>query len=383
MKQIFWLMIVIVTAYAISGCGFETTNSFNLRETPQIFVLEEGDQFVTMPTVTLYENGHAWLSQPPISSFALFSIGRYEMSGNELTVTHDENTSATFEVSNGGDTLTLKSANLGFTKVGAVYKYHSNTDYLSQYPKIKGEALTVGALRELAKKAPNLTVSDFEKYAHFVIDPDYHVFNIEGEYTLTVIYDIDGNTSCTIKRNSTGESFPLHLNGSTNHVFDSFLGLSVISKYKTQKWLDYFEDDELPWDERKELTLPEFPGVTFRWTTEKVTAGDKVLFEGMPVWNVYLADLTNDGKPEFCATISLGSGIVDNRIIVYDYAADQAYLLADRMDYDYYLSMKDGRLMATQTGYMDRKPLVSSELLLINGEIFRFGHTAEEKPETP
>ncbi|HAS74262.1 MAG TPA: hypothetical protein DCS67_08980, partial [Clostridiales bacterium UBA8960] len=254
MKQIFWLMIVIVTAYAISGCGFETTNSFNLRETPQIFVLEEGDQFVTMPTVTLYENGHAWLSQPPISSFALFSIGRYEMSGNELTVTHDENTSATFEVSNGGDTLTLKSANLGFTKVGAVYKYRSNTDYLSQYPKIKGEALTVGALRELAKKAPNLTVSDFEKYAHFVIDPDYHVFNIEGEYTLTVIYDIDGNTSCTIKRNSTGESFPLHLNGSTNHVFDSFLGLSVISKYKTQKWLDYFEDDELPWDERKELT---------------------------------------------------------------------------------------------------------------------------------
>jgi hypothetical protein len=383
MKQIFWLVIVMITACALSGCGFEPTNSFNLHETPQIYVLQEGDPFVTMPTVTLYENGNAWLSQPPISSFGLFTIGRYEMSGNELTVTHDENTSATFEVSSSGDTLTLKSASLGFTTVGAVYQYRSNTDYLSQYPKIEGETLTVDDLRELAKKASNLTVSDFEKYVHFDIDPDYHVFDIDGEYTLKVIDDIDGNTSCTIKRNSSGESFPLHLNGSTNHVFDAYLGLTVISKYETRKWLDYFEDDKLPWNDSKALTLPEFPGVTFTWTAEQVTAGDKALFGGMPVWNVYLADLTNDGKPEFCATISLGSGIVDNRIIVYDYAADRAYLLADRMVYDYYLSMEDGRLMVTQTDYVDREFLVSAELLLVNGEIFRIGHPVEEKPETP
>ncbi|MPN25376.1 hypothetical protein SDC9_172785 [bioreactor metagenome] len=142
-------------------------------------------------------------------------------------------------------------------------------------------------------------------------------------------------------------------------------------------------DDELPWDESKELTLPEFPGITFTWTSEKVTAGDKELFWGMPVWNVYLADLTNDGKPEFCATISFGSRIIDNRIIVYDYAADKEYQLADRMYYDYYLSMQDGRLMATQTDYMDGKPLVSAELQLINGEIFRFGRSVEEKQETP
>ncbi len=95
-----------------------------------------------MPTVTLYENGNARLSQPPISSFGLFTIGRYEINENELTVTHSENVSATFEISDSGDTLTLKSASLGFTQVGAVYKYRSNADYLSQYPEIEGETLS-------------------------------------------------------------------------------------------------------------------------------------------------------------------------------------------------------------------------------------------------
>ncbi len=383
MKQIFCFVIAILAACALSGCGSEPMKSFSLHETPQTYVLQDGDPLLTMPTVTLYENGNARLSQPPISSFGLFTIGRYEINGNELTVTHGENTSATFEVSDSGDTLTLKSARLLFTKSGAVYKYRSNADYLSQYAEIEGETLTVDVLRELAKKAPNLTVSDFEKYAHFDIDPDRHVFDVEGEYTLRVIGYSDSNTSCTVERNSSGEFFPLDMNGSTNLVFDAYLGLAVIPKYETQKWLDYFTDDALPWEVSKELTLPEFPGVTFIWTSEKVTAGDKELIWGMPVWNVYLADLTNDGKPEFCATISFGSGIIDTRIIVYDYVSDKAYQLADRMYYDYYLSMQDGRLMVTQTDYMDRKPLASAELQLMNGEIFRFGRSVEEKQEAP
>lgn len=160
-----------------------------------------------MPSVTLYENGNARLSQPLISSYAIFGTGRYEIEGNELTVSH-------------------------------------------------------------------------------------------------------GNTTCTVERNASGEGFPLHLNGSTGYVFDEFLGLVSIPKYKAQKWLDYFRDENLPWDDSIDLTLPEFPGVTFTWTSEKVTGGDKDLFWGMPVWNVYLADLTNDGKPEFCATVSIGSGII-------------------------------------------------------------------------
>jgi hypothetical protein len=138
-------------------------------------------------------------------------------------------------------------------------------------------------------------------------------------------------------------------------------------------WFDYFGTDEMPWNESKELTLTEFPGVTFKWTPEEVTVGEKVLFWGMPVWNVYLADLTNDGKPEFCATVSFGSGIVDNRVIVFDYVADKEYQLSDRMYHDYFLGLDNGKLMVTQTDYMDSKLLETAELLLVNGEILRFG----------
>jgi hypothetical protein len=169
------------------------------------------------------------------------------------------------------------------------------------------------------------------------------------------------------------------LNGSTGYVFDAFLGLTGIPECETRKWLDYFGIDEMPWNESKELTLTEFPGVTFTWTSEKVTAGEEELFWGMPVWNVYLTDLTNDGKPEFCATVSFGSGIADNRVIVFDYVTGKEYQLSDRMYYDYFLTLDNGKLMVTQTDYLDSKPLVTAELRLVNGEIFRFGNTVEDK----
>jgi len=380
MKRAILLTVAVVTVCIIfSGCNTATENGVSLHDTPKIYDLQDEDSLVTMPTVTLYENGNALLSQPPISSYAILEIGKYKIDGNQLTVTHNDSSSATFEISDDGDTLTLLSANLGFTKVGAVYKYRSNTDYLSSLTKFDGKKLTLDTLRKIAKKAPNLAVSDFEKYEHFDIDPDSHIFDIEDEYTLKVIFAADGSTNCTVERNSSGESFPLSLNGSTGYVFDAFLGLASIPKCETRKWLDYFGTNEMPWNESKELTLTEFPGVTFKWTSEKVTAGDKELFWGMPVWNIYLTDLTNDGKPEFCSTVSLGSGMIDNRIIVFDYVTDKMYQLSDRMYYDYFLRLDNGKLMVTQTDYLDGKPLVTAELQLRNGEIFRFGNTIEDK----
>ena len=380
MKRVMILTIAVIAACAIFiGCSNAKPNYVSLHETPQIYILQGEDSFTTMPTVTLYENGNAWLSQPPISSYAIFKIGKYEIDGNKLTVKHNDSSSATFEISDDGDTLTLLSANLNFTKVGAVYKYRSNTDYLSSLMKVDGEKLTLDILRELAKKAPNLAASDFEKYEHFDQDPDYHIFEIEGQYVLKVILTADGNTHCTVEHNSSGESFPLSINGSTGYVFDAFLGLTSIPQYEPRKWLDYFGTDEMPWNGSKELTLTEFPGVTFTWTSEKVTAGEEELFRGMPVWNVYLTDLTNDGKPELCATVSLGSGIIDNRVIVFDYVTGKEYVLSDRMYYDYFLTLDNGKLMVTQTDYLDGKPLVTAELRLVNGEIFRFGNPVEDK----
>ena len=37
------------------------------------------------------------------------------------------------------------------------------------------------------------------------------------------------------------------------------------------------------------------------------------LYTGMPIWNVYFCDLTGDGLPELCSSISGGSGMIDNR----------------------------------------------------------------------
>ena len=50
------------------------------------------------------------------------------------------------------------------------------------------------------------------------------------------------------------------------------------------------------------LTIPELAGVTFEYTSEKLTANGEVLIWGMPIYNVYLADLNGDGVPEICAT---------------------------------------------------------------------------------
>ncbi|WP_312371667.1 DUF4362 domain-containing protein [Lachnoclostridium sp.] len=355
---------------------------FTLQETPQRNVLSGGNSFETMPTVILYQNGNAKLSQPLISSYALIGIGHYKVNGDELVVSYEDNKGVTFTISNGGNTLTVKSVNLGFVKVGDTYKYQSNSDYLNIGSKVDGEILTLDILRELSKKGADLTADDFIKYTHVDIDPDYHVFDIEGEYMLTVINDTNGNMTCTLECNSSGDIFPLHLNGSTGYVLEDYLGFSITPKYQPCEWVDYYSKAEMPWGKSNDLTLPYFPDVTFTWTAGEVMAGDQKFIIGIPVWNVYLADLTNDGIPEFCATVSMGFGAIDTHIVVYDYANDKQYVLEDRMYYDYYLSLQDGRLMVTQTKYNSNKPLVSGELLIINGELYRFGEpTLKDLPD--
>jgi beta-lactamase regulating signal transducer with metallopeptidase domain len=145
-------------------------------------------------------------------------------------------------------------------------------------------------------------------------------------------------------------------------------------------WLDYYFAKDMPWNESLTLELPEFPNTVFRWTTYEVKAidsnGEKVIISGMPVWNVYLADLTGDGLPEFCATVSIGSGIVDERIIVYDYATGNAYELSDRMKYDYALYLDNGRLMARRTNYpnMQSEPVATGEPAIVDGRLIIIEH---------
>lgn len=133
------------------------------------------------------------------------------------------------------------------------------------------------------------------------------------------------------------------------------------------KWFDCLNGDEMVWDDVKEYKLEEFPGVTFRWRPERMEAvTDKEvvpLYEGMPIWSVYFCDLTGDGIPELCSTLSFGSGMIDNRIIIYDYAGGASYELSDRGNFDYILNMREDSLVVEKRVYMRDEMVESGELV--------------------
>ena len=139
------------------------------------------------------------------------------------------------------------------------------------------------------------------------------------------------------------------------------------------KWFDCFNGDEMVWDGVKEYNLDEFSGVTFRWHPERLEAvTDKEilpLYTGMPIESVYFYDLTGDGKPELCSTLSIGSGIVDNRIIIYDYAGGASYELSDRGHFDYVLNMQGDSLVVEKRAYMQDEIIESGELVFLDGTI--------------
>ncbi len=125
--------------------------------------------------------------------------------------------------------------------------------------------------------------------------------------------------------------------------------------HEATEWFDYLHSSEMPWSGRQEINMDAFPGVTFRWMPEKVEAitDDEItpLYTGMPIWSVFFTDLTGDGLPELCSTISIGSGMIDNRVIIYDYANGVSYSLEDRGNYDFTLSLVNGKLLVTKKVY--------------------------------
>lgn len=179
---------------------------------------------------------------------------------------------------------------------------------------------------------------------------------------------------------------------------------------QAEKWVDYYHAEEFPRNTEEHLELEEFPGAVFTWASGGVTAreGDKelILFGGMPVWNVFLCDLTGDGLPEFCATASFGSGMIDEHIMVCDYAdAVQnpaletrkeelflgvfQYFLWDRGEFDYFLSLEEGRLLATRTPYphrpldAPREKQTTGALVISGGKLAIEGLAGEEPPAGP
>lgn len=100
----------------------------------------------------------------------------------------------------------------------------------------------------------------------------------------------------------------------------------------------------------------------------------------MPIWNTYFCDLTGDGLPELCSTYTFGSGIIDSRIIIYDYANGVSYELSDRGYYDFALRYNetDGQLYVDKTKYNTDELVESGRLVFKDNCIQVEGFSNEE-----
>ena len=155
---------------------------------------------------------------------------------------------------------------------------------------------------------------------------------------------------------------------------EEFVEVRIVDEINSViEWFDYLETpDEMKWDGSLEISLTEFPDVTFRWTYGEMLAvkGSKStsLYTGMPIWNAYFCDLTGDGLPELCSSISWGSGMIDNRVIIYDYANGVSYELSDRGYFDFTLRQdhQDGRLYVDKTKYHTDELVETGRLVFKN-----------------
>ena len=139
-------------------------------------------------------------------------------------------------------------------------------------------------------------------------------------------------------------------------------------------WYEDWDFENSAPDGPQSVTVPAFPNVTFRQTAGSVEAIEngrtRTLFQGMPVWNVFFADVTGDGKPELCATVYFGSGIVDSHIVVYDYTNKQSYVLWERGTFDYHLYTVDGKLLVGKTPNMGDKQVDSGTIVQQGSALF-------------
>ena len=143
------------------------------------------------------------------------------------------------------------------------------------------------------------------------------------------------------------------------------------------KWFDYTENPSAM-DDESTINLPIYPDVTFSYNQAQIIASKNfdtseltdhtILITGTPIWNAYFTDLTGDDYPEICATYTFGSGIIDSRIIIYDYAKGASYELSDRGYFDFTLRFNeaDGYLYVDKTKYNTDELVETGRLVFKN-----------------
>ena len=199
----------------------------------------------------------------------------------------------------------------------------------------------------------------------------------DGEYTA---FYFDSTTSeeiddeyCYVKSDE--------LNLFLSHFYPIQAGTSL----PEVKWFDYTENpSNMSYERELKIRLDDFPGIIFKYTPygivaateDDTTADETMLISGLPVWSAYFCDLTGDGYPEICSQVSYGSGMIDSRVIIFDYANGISYKLEDRGNYDYYLRMNGAYL------YVDKRVYNSDELVASGRLVFKDGCIQIEGADT-
>ena len=140
---------------------------------------------------------------------------------------------------------------------------------------------------------------------------------------------------------------------------------------RTLVWLNWFYNFYNYGEDAKEkiqVSLPEFPGVTFFADSQKIEAFSaqkgETLISSSTIWNTYLTDLNADGFPEICATVTLGDDTSDLGIRVYDYKNGNSYSLWDGDRYDYALSGTVDTMFVKKYDRTGEEDIVVGELTL-------------------
>lgn len=113
-----------------------------------------------------------------------------------------------------------------------------------------------------------------------------------------------------------------------------------------------------------EFTMPEYEGIAFECMHNKITANGEVIASGMPILQVYLADLNGDGLREIVCYTGC-SGNMSNVINVCDYSEKQLYILFSR-GIESWLDLfeNNGELWVRETEYLGESVLSEKKLEL-------------------
>ena len=118
----------------------------------------------------------------------------------------------------------------------------------------------------------------------------------------------------------------------------------------------FYESDDKQRMALRTFRLSAFPDYEFNINPGEVWAvrggQEIVLSDGMPIENVYTADVNGDGYPEVCVTSAFGSGLINEYVTVTDLKNRRCWLLFDRETSDYHLYMKDGMLFVQESPVM-------------------------------